>query len=47
MQTLIGEDVFATVKAAWQNRHAAPEKCQTLFTSLNLVQSLKVSTRLI
>jgi len=47
MQMLIGEDAFVTVKAAWLKRHTAPEKRQTHFTSLSLVQSLKVSMRLI
>lgn len=46
-QTLIGEDALVTAKAARQDRDTAPEKHQTLFTSLNLMQSLKVSTRLI
>lgn len=41
---LTGEDAFVTVKAAWQKRYGALERCQALLKILNLLQTLKVNT---
>jgi len=46
MKMLTGEDAFVTVKAAWQKRYNALERCQALLKILDLLPTVKVNTRL-